>query len=354
MSSTINFYKQPTKFPDKNFVNKICLEPFRTIEIDIDGNVGLCGCQAWMPTRVGNMFRQTIDEILGSKLSQDIRASIGRGSYDYCNGDWCNIISSDRLIGMENLSEEHQDAVTHPNKWTLPEQIYLAGDLTCNLTCPSCRTNIFKITEDQVEEQLRLGQKLKDNLFTNSSDRPIVLHVSTTGEVFASPLLLKFLSSIEPEKFPNLRVWLQTNGLLVPKFWHKLGNIAHKVDNITVTVDAAQGHTYEKLRRGGKWTDLLKSLEWIKNKKNEIGMSFHLRMVVQRDNIDQLREFYELGQKYSADQIDYVKIYNWGTYSEAEMTHIDVFDTANPDRDHALAKLEEIRHLPNVWLAGGL
>ena len=351
---TITFHKQPTKFPPKNFVNKICLEPFRTIEIDIKGEVGLCGCEFWMPTRVGNLFRQSIDEILGSELAQDIRASIGRGSYDYCNGLTCNIISSDRLIGMENLSEQHLDAVAQPNNWTLPEQIYLAGDQTCNLTCPSCRTNVFKITEDQVEEQLRLGQKLKDNLFTNSSDRRIVLHVSTTGEVFASPLILKFLSSIEPEKFPNLRVWLQTNGLLVPKFWHKLGDIAHRVDNITVTVDAAREHTYEKLRRGGKWPDLLESLEWIKNKKIENGMSFHLRIVVQRDNIDQLMEFYELGQKYSADLIDYVRIYNWGTYSEAEFKDVDIFDPDNPDRDHAMAKLEEIKYLPNVWLAGGL
>ena len=351
---TIHFHKQPTKFPPKNFVNKICLEPFRTIEIDIQGNVGLCGCQAWMPTRVGNLFRESIDDILGSKLAQDIRASIGRGSYDYCNEIACNIISSDRLIGMENLSEQHQAAVAQPDNWTLPEQIYLAGDLTCNLTCPSCRTNIFKINEDQVEEQLRLGQKLKDNLFNNSSDRRMVLHVSTTGEVFASPLILKFLSSIEPEKFPNLRLWLQTNGLLVPKFWHKLGDIAHRVDNITVTVDAAQGHTYEKLRRGGKWADLLESLQWIKNKKIQNEMSFHLRMVVQRDNIDQLMEFYELGQKYLADQIDYVRIYNWGTYSETEMKDIDVFDIDHVNRDHAMAKLEEIRHLPNIWLAGGL
>jgi MoaA/NifB/PqqE/SkfB family radical SAM enzyme len=322
--------------------------------VDLQGNVGLCGCEGWMPAKVGNLFQQSIDEILGSTLSQDIRASIGRGSYEYCNGIVCSTISMDQLIGIESLSEQHQNAVAHPNNWSLPEQIYLAGDLTCNLTCPSCRTDIFKITEDQVEEQVRLGQSLKDNLFTNSSDQPIVLHVSTTGEVFASPLLLKFLSSIEPEKFPNLKLWLQSNGLLAPRFWHKLGGMAHRVDNITVTVDAALGDTYERLRRGGKWTDILESLEWIKNKKIQNGMSLHLRMVVQRDNIDQLLEFYELGQNYLADQIDYVRITNWGTYSEQEFKDIDIFHTDHLNRDHAMAKLEQIKHLPTVWLAGGL
>jgi sulfatase maturation enzyme AslB (radical SAM superfamily) len=351
---TINFYKQPIKFPPKNFVNKICLEPFKTVEINLKGDVGICGCADWLPTCVGNIFRQSIGEILGSELAQDIRASITRGSYDYCNGVACNIISSDRLIRIEDLGEQDQHAVTHPETWALPSEIYLSGDATCNLTCPSCRTHIFKITDDQIDEQLRLGQILKNNLFSNNSDRQIVLHVSTTGEVFASPLLLKFLSSIEPEKFPNLKLWLQSNGLLAPRFWSKLGVIADRVENITVTVDAAQGPTYEKLRRGGKWEDLLDSLEWIKNKKIENGMSLHLRMVVQQDNIDQLVEFYELGQKYLAKQIDYVRITNWGTYSKDEFKAIDIFDLDHPNRDHAMVKLEQIKKLPNVWTAGGL
>ena len=322
--------------------------------VDLQGNVSLCGCESWMPAKVGNIFQQSIKEILGSELAQDIRNSITRGSYEYCNGIVCSTISLDRLIGVENLSEQHQHAVAHPNNWTLPQQIYLSGDLTCNLTCPSCRTGIFKIDEEQVEEQVKLGQILKNNLFSDNSNQSIVLHVSTSGEVFASPLLLKFLSSIEPSKFPNLRLWLQSNGLLAPRFWHKLGSMADRVDNITVTVDAAQSSTYEKLRRGGKWSDILESLEWIKNKKIKNGMSLHLRMIIQRDNIDQLIEFYELGQNYLANQIDYVRITNWGTYSEQEFKDIDIFDIDHPDRDHAMIKLEQIKNLPNVWLAGGL
>jgi hypothetical protein len=153
---TISFYKQTTKFSPKNFVNKICLEPFRTIEIDMKGDVGICGCAAWLPTRVGNMFRQSIGEILGSGLAQDIRASIGRGSYDYCNDVICNTITSDQLIGTESLNEHYQHAVAHPETWSLPQEIYLSGDATCNLTCPSCRTNVFKINEDQIEEQTYL------------------------------------------------------------------------------------------------------------------------------------------------------------------------------------------------------
>lgn len=330
------------------------MEPFKTMTVDLQGNVGLCGCEGWLPTKVGNIFQQSVDEILGSDLSQDIRASIGRSSYEYCNNITCGVISTDQLIRIEDLGEQDRHAVTHPETWTLPREIYLSGDATCNLTCPSCRTRIFKITDNQIDEQLRLGQILKNNLFSNNSDQPIVLHVSTSGEVFASPLLLKFLSSIEPEKFPNLKLWLQSNGLLAPRFWTKLGAMADRVENITVTVDAAQGPTYEKLRRGGKWEDLLDSLEWIKNKKIENGMSLHVRMVVQQDNIDQLLEFYELGQKYLAKQIDYVRITNWGTYSKDEFKTIDVFDINHPNREYALSKIEQIKQLPDVWIAGGL
>jgi MoaA/NifB/PqqE/SkfB family radical SAM enzyme len=350
----INFHRSLTKFPSKNFVNKICLEPFRTIEISLQGEVGLCGCAGWMPVRVGNIFRQPIGEILGSPLAQDIRASIGRGSYEYCNAIKCGVISTNGLIGIESVREEKKYAIDHPETWTMPNDIYLGGDMTCNLTCPSCRKTVFKVNSSQIQQQLKLGQILKNNLFSNSNNQTIFLHVSTSGEVFASPLLLEFISSIEPEKFPNLKLWIQSNGLLAPKFWHKLGAMADRVDNITVTVDAAQKNTYEKLRRGGKWKDLLDSLEWLRNKKNENGMSLNLRMIVQRDNIDQMMEFYELGQKYSAKQIDYAKIINWGTYSESEFKEIDVFDIDHPDRDAALKKLEQIKKLPNIQIAGGL
>lgn len=322
--------------------------------VDLKGNVGICGCDLWLPTKVGNLFQQTVDEILGSNLAQSIRASIGQGSYEYCNGDVCSTISMDQLIGVEFLDQQHQEAVAHPERWVLPQQIYISGDATCNLTCPSCRTKIHKTSEDQIEAQSKLGLLLKNNLFTDRSDQSITLHVSTSGEVFASPLLLEFLNSIEIAKFPNLKLWLQTNGLLAPKFWHKLGDMANRVDNITVTVDAARGPTYEYLRRGGRWEDILDSLEWIKNKKIQNNMSLHIRMVVQQHNIDQLFEFYELGQKYSANQVDYVRITNWGTYSEDEFKVVDVFDIDHPDRDYALSQIQQIKHLPNVWTAGGL
>ena len=67
-------------------------------------------------------------------------------------------------------------------------------------------------------------------LFNGSSDEEIQITLSTSGEVFASPLLLGFLETFPIEQYPNARFRIQTNGLLLKKRWNRISHLRDKID----------------------------------------------------------------------------------------------------------------------------
>lgn len=341
-------------FPDKHFKAKVCLSPYIGIEVDIKGNVRLCGCAAWMPSTVGNLFETSLTDILAGAESIAIRESIADGSYRYCDATRCGIINNGRLNSLHTVSESIKSLLNDSKKFHMPQEIMLAGDLTCNLSCPSCRTAIHKSQPEFVRQQEALGLILKKNLFSDPSDSRMTLHASTSGEIFASPLLMSFLRAIDVSNFPNLNLALQTNGLLMPHRWKSLGAIASRVHKITITIDAADEATYERLRRGGKWNDMLDCLAWVKaQKKSAVKLSIHMRMVVQKDNWQQVSDFYQLCKEHDADVVEYVRLENWGTYGDFdEFDKIDVLSASNLNRSAALLSIHEISRHPNVLLFG--
>ena len=342
------------KFVPKNFAGKICLQPFNTIEVAPNGSVTLCGCQGWMPTTVGNIFQQSLTSILSSPLAIEIRKSITQGTYDYCNENTCGVIVNNQLVERSQLSLADIESIDNPEQFEWPREIFLSGDRTCNLSCPSCRTSVIKLRPEEVEKNQQLGKILTDNLFTIPSDESITLRLSTSGEVFASPMLLNFLQNIKIENFPNLKVWIQTNGLLCKKFWHRMGDIESRVENVTVTVDAAEPDTYEQLRRGGNWNDLQDNLAWLQQKKTQQPMTLHIRMIVQQQNYQQMKSFYDMSMNYDADQVDYCRINDWHTYPPGEFLTHDVFDPAHPEYQLALQCRQQVANLPRAWFAGGM
>jgi MoaA/NifB/PqqE/SkfB family radical SAM enzyme len=236
----------------------------------------------------------------------------------------------------------------------LPYYITISLDLTCNLSCPSCRTSVTKTTEKQKIIAKEMGATLTKNLFSTPSDQEITLQISTSGELFASPMLLEFVSSIRKKDFPNVKLDIQTNGLLCEQYWHRLNELQSSVFRLTITFDAARQVTYEALRRGGSWVKLIKSMEFLALKKEEIGMIFHTRMVVQQQNYQEIEEFYEFSKKYGADQIQYTRLNNWNTRSEDEHFKEDVFNPKHAEYELACNMLARVKHFPLTTTNGGL
>ena len=342
----------PVMYPAKNLTGKYCISPFASVEITLDGHVRLCGCSGWMPTVVGNLFDQKLEDILASKLACDIRQSIIDGTYNYCNELSCGIITNNGLNSYDTLPPNIKSLISNSSNFDMPYEISLAGDIVCNLSCPSCRKKVISANPEQKEQQVWLAKQLKENLFSKPSDAAICLNLSNSGEVFASNMLIEFLKSIPINDFPNLTIKLQTNGLLLPKHWHKLGPIVNRVKQISVSVDAAHATTYELVRRGGTWEKLLDALKFIQQLKLNNSIVFNTRMVVQKENYKEILEFYTFSRSFSVDRVEYIRLGNWW-WDSTTFKQNDVMDPTHNEYNNAKLLVEQLKTLPNVWLSGG-
>jgi molybdenum cofactor biosynthesis enzyme MoaA len=165
-------------------------------------------------------------------------------------------------------------------------------------------------------------------------------------------MLMDFINSIDLLKFPNLELHLGTNGLMCEQNWHKLGSMQSAVKKITVSVDAAKAGTYEKIRRGGTWPQILQAMKFLQNTKHQQGFALHTRMIVQQQNYPEIEQFYQMCQQFDVDVVEYSRLQNWNTWSGLEFRSHDVFDPAHAEYESAQSEIAKVKHLSGTWFAG--
>ena len=217
--------KRALLFPVKDLSGKYCLSPFVMIEVTLNGGVRLCGCGDWMPTVIGNLTKNTLEEILSSPLAQRIRQSIIDGTYQYCNEQHCGVMANGELNTIDTVPDNVKNLITNSELFEIPHWISVQGDKVCNLSCPSCRTHVIKPKQNEIKEREQIGKIISDNLFSQPTDKKIVMHTSGSGEIFASPLLMNLLSSISLDRLPNFQLCIQSNGLMAKKNWHRISHL---------------------------------------------------------------------------------------------------------------------------------
>lgn len=336
----------------KQFAGLYCQEPFITVHIETDGVVSLCPCPAWGKTQIGNILKTPLQTMLASPLARDIRQSIIDGTYRYCNENACGIIVNNELTPMHMLPPKVAELVTDSAKFAMPTSIRINGDRTCNLSCPSCRTSIVKLDDSAVLKQQAVGDVLYANLFSTPTDQAIHVSLSGSGEVFASAMLLGLLSKITLSDFPNLQLELHTNALLSQRFWHKLEHLESAIVQVTVSVDAAQASTYQVVRRGGVWKDLLTNMKFLQTKKHAIHFKFCARMIVQQKNYLEMLDFHTLCKQFDIDRVEYSRLNNWGTWSKDQFQLEDVLGFQHHERSAAKALVTLVKDLPDTWFEG--
>jgi MoaA/NifB/PqqE/SkfB family radical SAM enzyme len=339
-------------FGNKSLKGKVCLSPFNTVHINVAGDVHICPCPGWQPQQVGNIFQQTLDEILSSPAAVAIRSSIIDGSYRYCNEKQCALIINDHLNNHSNIPPEVAEQLSDPTCYQKPTTIAFNIDRVCNLSCPSCRTSVIKNTQELIEKQQQIADTVIANLIPETSDQTLEITTSGAGEPFASAMIMSVLQQLSLDKLPKLKINLHTNGLLAPSKWHQIHHIESAVTVVTVSIDAARSDTYAQVRRGGHWPDLIEAMKFLQNKKQKLGFEFRARMIVQKRNYVEANEFYRLCQEFEVDRVEYSRLVNWNTWSMQEFVQNDVFDPAHPERSQALEVIATVKTLPNTWFEG--
>lgn len=329
--------------------DKFCAAPFAQIETRANRAVHFC-CSAWQPVSIGSLTEDP-KAVWNSETAQEIRRSILDGDYSYCSRWHCPMISGRRLQTSDrtNLSPEvsrflaDRKAASSKRPPTVdhtPDRAILSHDRSCNLSCPSCRTDVIQITRSASAELDDLINEKYAEFLSNASR----IKVTGSGDPFASRHFLNFLRHFTANSSRDRRLQLHTNGLLLDEAtWNRLDLWGH-VDSIWISVDAARPETYSVVRRGGQFDRLMKNLQFLGAMRRGGAFSkLRLDFVVQRQNFREVADFVSLAQHVGANGVYLLRLRNWGTFTPAEFAAHNVCDPDHPDFPELLVHLADQR-----------
>ena len=277
-----------------------CTRPYDTVLIDKKGSCYLCECTSWLPQSVGNLYIQSLDDIINSKMSAELRNSIADSSYRYCNNKQCAY-----LLLVDEYNAPDWPTTIPVNKI---KNIRLALDDSCNLSCPSCRVKpIFEKNKLALRKKFKIADKIIE--FMQKQKNIVTVHIGSDGDPFASLVYRYFVDATK--NMSNTRFTIQTNGLLIKKMYNRFKPLFEKLDTLNISIDGATKDTYEKLRRGGRWRKILENLSFLTSIKKKFSVNLH--MVVQQDNWHEMRTMLELGEKFNVSKIYFNKVQDWNT-----------------------------------------
>jgi organic radical activating enzyme len=336
---------------DMNFMARngrlFCSKPFEWFEVtqlNGMGGVYLC-CPSWLDTPVGNLQYQSVDEIWNSPKAQEIRRSILDGSFAYCNRSRCPYLQtkSGPVEKVEAVKDKDLRAVIYQNLIILPygpKKIVCVYDVSCNLSCPSCRTHLI-VESTNKREILNIQDKLQNEALKEAA----YLHISGTGDPFGSPFYRKWLQTMRRQDMPKMEhIFLHSNGQLwTPKMWASISkNIQQLVRSAEISIDAATAETYAINRRGGKFEILIENLKFISMlRKNGPLKYLKISMVVQENNFQEMPDLVRLGQQLNVDVVYFSQLVNWGTFSDKEFGDRAVHFPAHPRHNEFVDLLQD-------------
>jgi len=335
-----------------------CSHPFKHLEVTTSGQRGgtfLC-CPAWLPVSIGNIRTSSVDEVWNSENAQKIRRSILDGSFQYCTKH-CPFLQtvSGPVQAVEDVTDNYMKEIIRNDLHVLPDGpqvINAAFDRSCNLSCPTCRTEHIIEVESQ-DDIIQLQQRLETEAFGNLEK----LIISGSGDAFGSPFFIRWLRTLQVTKYPKLRIHVHSNAQLwTPQIWAKIPTeVQERIINAEISIDAASAQTYAINRRGGEWDILLKNLELIANLRSKGPLKYlQFDMVVQENNFLEMPAFVELGKAHGVDAVLFIHLNNWGTFSEDELKRRAIHHPLHSRHGELLEVLRDPRLRDNIVTLGNL
>jgi hypothetical protein len=318
--------------------DKFCQIPFTYLSTGWKGSAHACSCPAWVPFPTGNVLTaESVDAVWNSSAAVEIRRSILDGDFSYCSRTLCSFITAQKLPLKDEIEDPILRGYIDKHTTTLrepPAVVELNYDSTCNLACPSCRTDIIAATADEADAYARATDRVILPLLKGAKGG----YICGGGEAFASKHFRYVLSRLNRRDYPRLGLHLITNGLLVtPQRWSAFPELAEMIGTLSVSIDAARAETYEKLRWPGKWSTLMSNLEFIAGLRRSGKIrQLWINFVVQKENYREMLDFVELGTQLAVDQVWFQKVVNYGAYDEVTFADIDVTSPQHPEHSDLL------------------
>jgi pyruvate-formate lyase-activating enzyme len=315
--------RNPT--PPRKGDRLFCAQPFERFEVlgggGSRGETYFC-CENWVTRSIGSIGEESVEDVWNGRKAREFRRSILDGNFKYCRENLCPYLQ--KVDGPVQRLEE----VTDPDLLDIirddltvvpfgPKDIICCFDQSCNLSCPTCRTQLIMETKHEsaiVDIQKRLeNEALKDAR---------MLYITGSGDPFGSPFFRRWLQTMKRSSMPKLeKLHLHTNGLLwTPRIWESIPEETRElVKAATISVDAARPGSYAENRRGGNFETLLKRMAFIGDLRRTGPLEYlEMHMTVQLNNFEEMAEFVELGRRNACDRVTFHQMVNWGTFGDEE------------------------------------
>jgi len=306
-----------------------CPKPFEFLSVHSDGSAWVC-CHDWLSTPIGNLNESEIESVWNSEIAKSIRRSILDGSFKYCDSSRCPALVSDNLPRVDESTFEELQQLYLPNSQIeipSPKTLSLTYDPTCNLKCPSCRSNYIVLDKEKLGNIRHIHNAIFDSALKNIEN----IVITGFGDPFSSSIYRKFLKTVSRDAFPFLKINLMTNGLLLtPRMWQSISSAHDLIDSIHVSIDACSEETY-LINRGGNFLSLMKNLNFIASlRKDKLISRFEISFVVQDNNYREMPDFVQLGKNLGCDEILFQRIINWGTFNDEDFKLRSIHDESHP------------------------
>jgi len=323
----------------KDLKGKYCEKLYTWLEVDMFGKAWMC-CPSWLPYPIGNVLTDTLEEIWNGPKAQELRNQIFTGDWKYCQHEFCPMIASDILPNLKDLNNPPTSTIAQ-----LPTVFNFSNDESCNLKCPSCRVDKLMFTEGPLYERRKeVNDKIYNMLFSEPSNRHFSIHVTGSGDPFASKIYREMLQKIDGHLFPNLRINLQTNGVMfTPRNWQRINKIHSNLRRCAISFDAGNKDTYENVTRlGGDWDLLIKNCKFLDEKAKEyIEFDMQYDFVVQKDNYKEMKEYIEnIDSMFpNANGINFSLVTDWGTWPKDVYEDKCIWKESHPEHENFLKVL---------------
>ena len=319
------------------FKGKFCPKPFEYLDIHyVDGEFRayMC-CPTWLPVNIGDIEKLGFEALWNGPKAIEIRKSILNESFLYCDSKLCPEIQADNLHDKNYIYKKEylddlklEDGVVPRG----PRIVYFSEDRSCNLSCPSCRSDYINLPSAEVDRLLKVREGFMPELMRDVES----LNICSSGDPFASGIYRDFLFKFEGHKYPRLTINLNTNGvLLTADVFQRMKKIHGNLGSIFISLDAARESTYNIVRRGGDWKKVIANIKnLVEMRKQGLFQHLQLDFVVQDTNYREMPEFVKLGKELGVDQVYFQRISNWGTYSKVEFLKKDMAAPTHPEYEH--------------------
>ena len=321
----------------------VCSAPFHYTEITNEGQY-LC-CPGWLPVDVksSDNFKQNFF----NKQSTEIRESILDGSYKFCKENLCPHLSKHKKgIATSAFIPRTSSIIQKPK----PQAIVFGFDLSCNLGCPSCRSEFINFVGEQRIQMDRILDSVVEQL--GSTLETITL--CGGAEPFFSKTMMRFMREFDSSKFPKLKsIHLHTNGTLWNQnSWRLIEPIHKYIHSCEISMDAGTEEVYNVVRRGGDWNKLMDNIDFVLTIPTIKFIKYSF--VVQQRNYKDMKNFYNLIHSKMKDsdkrfEIFFNPIVEWGEFQQQDnFKEQEIHNPTHTEYSLFLNELKKIDRKPNV------